>query len=100
LRHRNQILIAHQFADGGGHFRRQARRQRGQGGGVDLIGQEVVAQFSDGRRRDGRESVAVMALDNQPRDLVGFIGDQRFPQEGLQRQIGEDEARRDPRSVG
>ncbi len=99
-RHRDQILVAHQFADGGGHFRRQARRQRGQGGGVDLIGQEMVAQFANGHRRDRRESVAVMAVDDQPRHLVGFIGNQRFLQESLQRQIGQDEARGDPRGVG
>jgi hypothetical protein len=41
-----------------------------------------------------------MAVDNQPRDLVGFIGNQRFLQESLQRQIGQDEARGDPRGVG
>ena len=99
-RHRDQVLVAHQFADGGGHFRRQSRRQRSEGGGVDLIGQEMVAQFADGHRRDGREGGRVVAVDNQPRDLVGLIGNQRFLQKSFQRQVGEDEAGGDPRGVG
>ena len=40
----DQVLVAHQLGNGGGHFGRQARRKRREGGVIDLMGQEMVAK--------------------------------------------------------
>ena len=39
--------------------------------------------------RNGREGVQIVAVDDQPGDLVAFIGHQRFIEEGLERQLGQ-----------
>jgi hypothetical protein len=39
--------------------------------------------------RDRRESRGVVAVDDQPRDLVGLVGNDGLVKEGAQRQVGQ-----------
>ena len=52
-----QVLVAHDLADGGGHFRREAGGERGEGFGGGLVGEQPVAESADGEVGDGREGV-------------------------------------------
>jgi len=49
----------------------------------------MVAKLADGQRRDRREGLGVMSVKNQARHLVRLIGNQRFLQKRLERQIGQ-----------
>ncbi len=48
----------------------------------------------------GAKAAASWRVDDQPGDLVGFVGHDRFFEETPQRHIGQRELRRDPRFVG
>ena len=61
----------------------------------DLVGQQPVAESADRQMSDGSESVPVVAIDDQPCDLVGFIGNDCLIEKCLERQIGERVSRRD-----
>ena len=52
---------------------------------------------SDGDRREGG---GVVGVDDQPRDLVVFVGDDRLGEEGGQRQVGQRHLRGDPLGGG
>src|SRR5262249_41275580 len=43
-----------------------------------------------------RKGLFVVAVDDQASDVVLLVGDDRFGEEGLERQVGESEARRHP----
>ena len=44
----------------------------------------------------GAKAAAIMAVDDQPRDLVRFVGDDRLGKDRRQRQIGQRHLRRHP----
>jgi hypothetical protein len=41
------------------------------------------------KRRDGGKGGSIVRVDDEPRHLVGLLGDQRLVQNGLERQIGQ-----------
>ena len=97
-RHRDQVLVAHQLRYRSDHFGGQAGRH---GGDLDAIDrQQPFAELPDGHRRDRREGRCIMAVDDQPRDLVGLIRDDEIAEEHRQRQVGEAIACRHPRLGG
>ena len=56
---------------------------RGERGFVGGIRQQPVAELADGQVRDRRERGGVVAVDDQARDLVALVGDQRLVEEAL-----------------
>jgi hypothetical protein len=54
----HQVLVAHQLADGGHHFRRQAGGHGGQRVAAGGIGQQPVAQAAHGQVADGAKAWA------------------------------------------
>ena len=55
-------------------------------GGRRLVREQEVAEFADRQMRDRREGGRIVRVDDQPRDLVALVGDERFFEEALQRQ--------------
>ena len=97
-RDRDQVLQAHQLADRGGHLGRQAGAQRRQR--VRLRGEQELAELADGERGDRGERRCVVAVDDQPGDFVGFVGNDRLGQDRRQRQVGQRHLRGDPLGRG
>ena len=60
-----------------------------------MVGQQKIAQTADGQMRNRGESRFVVAVDNQPRDLVILVRDDGFVEKRGERQIGQRELRRD-----
>ena len=83
----DQVLQPHQLADGRGHFRREAGAQRGQC--FRFGGEQEFAEVADGKRGDRSERRRIVAVDDQPCNLVGFIWNDRFGEDGRQRHIGQ-----------
>ncbi len=90
----DQVLVAHELGHGRHHFGREARRQRRQCLGGGLLRQQPVAEIAHREMRHRRKSLCVVAVDDQARDVVAFVGDQRFVQELLERRFGQHVARR------
>ena len=91
----DQVLVAHQLGDRGHHFGREAGRERRQRGAVDRIRQQPVAQAAHVHSGHGRKRGRVVAVDDQPRDFIGLVGNQRFLQELRQRHLRQRHLRRD-----
>ena len=89
----DQVLDAHQLADRGDHLGREAGAQRGQR--VRFGGEQQLAELADGERGDRRERRRVVAVDDQPGDLVGFVRNHRLGEERRERQVGQRHLRRD-----
>jgi hypothetical protein len=87
--HSDEIAIAHQLRDGGGHFGRQAGRDPRQDGCVGCLGEQEFAEAADGETGERGESSRVMRIDDESRHLVLLIGDEMFRQKGFERQVGE-----------
>ena len=51
----DEVLDAHEFGDGGGHFGREAGGKCGEGFGGGFVGEQPVAEFADGEVGDGGE---------------------------------------------
>ena len=85
----HKVLVATEFRDGCDHLRREAGGQSREHGGRRGVGQQPVAQAADREMRDGRERVAVVRIEDQPRDVVVLVRDECLTQERLQRQIGQ-----------
>ena len=96
----DEILVAHQLRHARDHFGRQAGRDGCQGGGIGLACEQPIAKIPDGHAGKRREGRCVVAVDDQPRDLVLFVGNEMLGQERLQRQVGQRIAGRDPLCVG
>jgi len=92
LRDGNEILRLHEFRDGRGHFRSDARGQRGEGVGGGFGGEQPVAELTYGEAGDGRESVAIVSVQDQAGYVVGFVGDDGFGEERGEREIRQGEA--------
>ena len=96
LRAENQVLVAHQLGNGRRHFRHKAGRQGGQHGRVRLITKQPFAELSDREAGNRRESCGIMRVNNQPRDFVRFIRNQRFLQKLPQGRVSQAKLRRHP----
>ena len=88
-RHRDQILIAHQFRHCGDHFRGQAGRQRRQGCCIRQRTQQPVTQFTHTQARYWRKGRGIVAVHNQPGHLVILVGHQRLFEKMAQRNLGQ-----------
>lgn len=93
-RHRDEVLVAHELGYRGHHLRREPGGQRGQRRGVGLFGQQPVAEVADAQVRHRRERLRVVPIDDEPRDVVFFIGNECLGQELLERRLGQHMARR------
>ena len=91
----DEVLHAHDLADGGRHFRRQARGQGSQPGGCCLIRQDPFAQLAHGEARDRRECFAVVRVYDQARDLVVLVGNYRLNEKVRQRHVSQGKLRGD-----
>ncbi|MNS90716.1 hypothetical protein D3C72_1247780 [compost metagenome] len=94
LRHQDQILIAHQFTHCRRHFRRNACSYPCQHRAVRLLAQEPIAEIPHRKVRYRRKGQRIVAIDNQPCDLVMFIRHQQLLEKGFQRHIRQRDARR------
>ena len=94
-RDRNQICRAHDLGCCRHHFRCQARGQRRKGCAIGGIGQQPIAKAADRQAADRGEGCLVMAVLDQPRDLIRFIRDHAFRDEMRERQIGQGALRGD-----
>ena len=95
--HGNKILIAHQFADRGHHFRGQTVRQSRR---VAVIAQQPIPKFAHGQRANRFEDNRIMPIQYQPGYLILLGRDQRFCQEALQGYIGQNPLRERPLHLG
>ena len=91
----DQVLVAADLRDRCGHFGRHPEGQGCERVLIDGVGEKPVAKFADGQRGDRRKGVSVVAVEDQSRDLVLFVGDKRFVQKHAQGQIGEGHLRSD-----
>ena len=85
----DQVLDAHELADGGCHLRREAGREGGEMGWSCFIGEQPVAEFADGEGADRGEGRRIVGVDDESRDFVGFIGDDLLGEEMREGQIGK-----------
>ena len=83
----DQVLQAHQLADGRGHLRRDAGTQRGQR--LRFGGEQEFAELTHGQRSYRRKCDRVVGIDDQSGYLVCFICNDRFGEDGRQRHIGQ-----------
>ena len=94
-RDRDQIRRAHDLARCRNHFRCQARGQRRKGCAITGIGQQPIAKATDRQAANGGEGCLVMAVLDQPRDLIRLIRDHAFREEMRERQISQGALRGD-----
>ncbi len=62
----DQILIAHELGDGCHHLRRKSGSEFGQGLGGCFLGEQPVAELTDGHASDRRERLGIVPVDDQP----------------------------------
>jgi hypothetical protein len=86
---KDQVLIAHQLTHRCDHFRREARRQAAQPIARRLIAQKPIAKFTNCHVRYALESRLVVTINDQPRHLVHFVGNDRFIEEERQGHVSE-----------
>ncbi len=92
----DQVLVAHDLGDRRGHLRRDAGRRGGERRGGCGLAEQPVAKSADGQMRDRREGGGIVGVDDQPRDLVVLVGDDRLVEKMRERQVGERHLRRHP----
>ncbi len=85
----DEILVAHDLADRGGHLRGEAGREGRKGGRVGGVGQQEVAEIPDGQGGNGGENRGLVGVADEPRDIVGVVVDDGFGQEPLQGRVGQ-----------
>ena len=95
----DQILVAHQFGGGGGDLGRDSRSDFGKTRRGGVVGQQPVAEAAYGQMGYCCERRVVVGIDDQPRHLIGLIGNDRFVKYGGQGQVGEDRACGDPLGI-
>ena len=78
------------------HLRGEPGRERGEGVGVGVPGEQPVAQAADRHRAHRRERLRVVGVDDQARDVVVLVGHHRLVEEVRERQVGQRGLRRDP----
>ena len=78
------------------HLRRDAGREPGELFRRRRVGEEPVAQSADGEVGDGGERSAVVAVDDEARDLVGLVGNDGLLEDAREQHVGERVLRRHP----
>ena len=80
--HRDQVLVAHELADRGHHLRREAGRAARPASARRRVGEQPVrGSRPPSGAATGAKAAGVVAVDDEPRDLVLLVGDQRLGQE-------------------
>ncbi len=92
----HEILQPHDLGDRRRHFRQQPGRQRRKRRSIRHLRQQPVAERADSQTGDRREGRRVPPVEQQPRHLVGLVGDDRLVEESGERQVGERHLRRHP----
>jgi hypothetical protein len=85
----DQVLVPHDFRRGGSHFGSDPGGQGGQDIAGGRIGKQPFAEGAHGEATDGSEGDAIVGVEDQARHFIFLVGDQRFFEEGGQRQIGQ-----------
>ena len=88
-RRQDQVLVAHDLGDGGGHLRSEPGGEPRQRRGGRRLRQQPVSKVTDGQMGDRGEGRFVVAVDDQARHRVGLVGDHRLVEEPAQRKVGE-----------
>jgi hypothetical protein len=88
-RHDHEILEPADLGNRGRHLRRDAGRERGELWRRRRVGEEPVAQSADGEMGDGGERRAVVAVDDEARDLIGLVGNDGLREHACERHVGE-----------
>ena len=87
----DQILVPHELADGRSDFWRDAGRQRREALGRRVLGKQPLTKRPHREVRDRRQRRRVMAVADEARDLVRFVGRQRRRDDLRQWNIGQTE---------
>ena len=90
----HQILQSAYLADRSHHLRRQPRCQRGERSRVSGIPQKPVAKIADRQMLHHGESRCILRIQNQPRDGIALIRNNRLVQKNRQRHISQSHLRR------
>jgi len=85
----HQILEPADLGDRRRHLRGNARCERGERLRRRRVGEEPVAQSADGEMGDRCERRAVVAVDDEARDLVGLVGNDGLREHARERHVGE-----------
>jgi len=93
-RHQHEILEPADLGDRRRHLRRDAACERGELWRRRRVGEEPVAQSTDGEMRDLAERRAVVAVDDEARHLVGLVGNDGLREDACERHVGERVLRR------
>ncbi len=99
LGHQDQVLDAHDLGHRGDHLRGQSRGQRSETRLVRRRAEQPVAKAAHGEMGDRREGLGIVAVDDQPGDFVGLVGNHRLAEKVLERQLGQGHLRRHPLHV-
>ena len=75
-----EVLQAHDFGNGRGHFGGYAWREGGEQFRVRVVAEQPVAKFADAHGRDRGEGFGVMLVDNQASYLIILVRDDGFGQ--------------------
>ena len=94
-RHHHQVLQPADLADRRRHLRRDPGRERGERVAWSHASDSSQSRKSaDRQMRDRRKRRLIMGVDDEPRHLVGLVGNHLLGEEGRERQVGERELRR------
>jgi len=85
----DEVLVAHEFGCGCGHFRSDGPLERFQVAFGGLIVEKEFAELADGHVAKRGEGVGIVGVENEAGDFVGFGGNQRIVEEIDEREIGE-----------
>ena len=92
--HQNQILVTHQLAYCGRHFRRDGRSNMRQRGGIGGISQQPVTKVTDGQVANQRKGIGIVGINDQTGDFIAFVRNERIVQKVTQRDVGKGDFRR------
>src|SRR4051812_35474599 len=87
----NKILIAHQLANGGDDFGRQARRELAQYLTGRFVAQQPVTKSADRHFRNRLEGGLMVSVDNEPSYVIVLVRDDRFVDEATKWEISKGE---------
>ena len=85
----NEVLQTHELGNRRGHLRREPWSERGEIRRSGVVGEQPVTKSTDGETGDGSEGRRFMRVEDEARDFICLIRDDRLIEEVLEWQIGE-----------
>lgn len=85
----HEILRPHDLRDGCRHLWCDTRSHACQHVAVHVVGEEPLAEAADGQVGDRCERGRVVAVHDEARDLVGFVGNEGLLEERAERDVGQ-----------